>query len=241
MELRSKILRRNSYAEIPEAERQQDFETPRQRDRMNRRGVSSYKLPIKGRPLAASHAQLRIPLAHRRLERKVIGLDLKALKSNANSSFRAKDFSQRSTRGTSTTHKRAEWRQSSMPLTERRGELTADLMREFPCNTFLTSCNSLPTRRPPEMQTYTDRITTLMSSCEDQITELSHSHRHLALEKEQIQAKISQLKSYFEQPADFYESYIRTQVAEFHREKLAFIYGKNFQGRYLSSVSKAYL
>lgn len=118
MDMTSKLFRRNSYAEIPKAERQPDFETPMQRDRMSHRGANYYKLPIKGRSLAAFHAQLGIPLTRRQLERKVVGLDLKALiKSNANSPIRAKDFTQRSTRGTSTTHKRAEWRHSSLPLT----------------------------------------------------------------------------------------------------------------------------
>mmetsp|Transcript_14269 Transcript_14269/g.26903 ORF Transcript_14269/g.26903 Transcript_14269/m.26903 type:complete len:298 (-) Transcript_14269:1414-2307(-) len=216
---------------------------------------SSFAIKPTGGSLYASHANDKLKLCLDSLgerrknidQKQMIELDLKeAIKTIENSPYPpSKIMSDMKTTPSATMLKsRATKRRLSGPFTGRSTDFSVpESSRDIP-STFLTSVNmqrrslSRFERSQSKSSLYTERIENLMSTCANQMTERQASNKNLADEEEKLLDKYTMLKSRLEQPEAFVEGYILSQVSAFRREKPAFIYGRDFKGRYIPSLNR---
>lgn len=136
-------------------------------------------------------------------------------------------------------HQRANTQRLSGQFSGRNPAIYGPLSAREQSSTFLTS---VQTRRRPQSRAdrpmskvsiYTERIESLLATCSDQMTDRQVTNRLLTCEERKLVARYSSLKSTIEPPEAFLEGYVIDQIAEFRREKPAFIYGREFKGRYV--------
>lgn len=83
-----------------------------------------------------------------------------------------------------------------------------------------------------------DKLESLKQTCTLEMTHKHQSNMRLSAEDSALQSKISHLKTFFEPQLAYTGDYVEDQIAEFRKEKIAFVYGKNFKGRYVKNCSK---
>jgi hypothetical protein len=115
----------------------------------------------------------------------------------------------------------------------RQASYSPDAPRVFLTNVPVQSSYSISNLPNSKTTPYSSKLESLKASCSFQLTQRRHSNKRLSLEDEALTSKIGTAKALFEQSRDFPSGYIEQEIAEFHKEKLAFVYGKHNKGKYV--------
>jgi hypothetical protein len=143
-----------------------------------------------------------------------------------------------SRRGSKQSNLRSRITEDQQALTDRSNTRQESYHSDTP-SAFLTNVpavqSSYSISNFPNSKTtpYSYKLESLKSSCSFQLTQRRHSSKLLSLEDDALTSKIGSAKALFEQPRDFPTGYVEQEIAEFHREKLAFVYGKHNKGQYV--------
>lgn len=225
--------------------------------RIATKSLSQHELPVKGGSLFASNVKDKLLECYRTLERRrrlpireAVGeVDLGYLIRNIeNSPAVRKDLS---VKPRSISPIKCSAKDQPAALTDRQRLLSStgrqrrssrsktsvgDTLPIFMTTvTCLKAAKDLSENSQPRVpkQGYTDKLESLKSACSNELLHRSLSNRLLSLQDNALHFKIAKLKADLKPHTGYIEDYADEQIAEFHREKKAFIYGKEFKGRFL--------